>query len=221
MADEALLRYLEGFISEARRQRFLTVLQHRTRFLTLAMEDVFQLHNASAVIRTCEVFGLQDLHLVEARFAKRLDRKISLGAQQWVDVHKYSNSAQCISALREKGYAIVAATPVASGVSLETFRPERPSALFFGTEKEGLSSTVLQQADTQLRIPMTGFTESLNISVSVGIVLYQLTTSLRQSGLEWRLSEAEILEKRLDWTKKSIRSVREILKRFEAENQDR
>lgn len=218
MSDQALLPYLEGFISESRRQRFQTVLQHRTRFLTVAMEDIFQLHNASAVLRTCEVFGIQDLHLIEARFSKRIDRKISLGAQQWVDIYRYSHTQECMDALRAKGYAIVATTPEASGVSLEEFRPVQPSALFFGTEKEGLSQIVVDQADTRLRIPMVGFTESLNISVSVGIILYKLTTALRESGLDWQLTESEILEKRLDWTKKSIRSIGSILKRFQEEH---
>lgn len=215
MVDEALLHYLEGFISKERRQRFLQVLQARTRYLTVAMEDVFQLHNTSAVLRNCEVFGVQDLHLIEARFSRRVDRKIALGAQQWVDVHPYRNSTQCLEALRKKGYRIIATTPSSHACPLEEFKLRQPTAIFFGTEKEGLSEEVMKAADSHLHIPMTGFTESLNISVSAAIILYKLTSDLRNSDINWRLSETEILEKRLDWTKKSIKSVDGILRRYQ------
>lgn len=214
MTDEALLEYLEGFISPERSRRFLQVLQARTRYLTIAMEDVFQLHNTSAVLRSCEVFGVQDLHLIEARFSRRVDSKIAMGAQQWVDVHRYADSAECIQALRKKGYRIVATTPADHACSLEELQLTQASAIFFGTEKEGLSQEVLQAADVLLRIPMNGFTESLNISAAAAIILYKLTAGLRKSGVDWQLSEAEILEKRIDWTKKSIRSVDGILQRL-------
>lgn len=214
MTDEALLEYLEGFISPERSRRFQQVLQARTRYLTIAMEDVFQLHNTSAVLRTCEVFGVQDLHLIEARFSRRVDSKIAMGAQQWVDVYRYADTAGCIQALRKKGYRIVATTPADNACSLEELELTQPSAIFFGTEKEGLSQEVLQAADVLLRIPMNGFTESLNISAAAAIILYKLTAGLRKSGVDWQLSGAEILEKRIDWTKKSIRSVDGILQRL-------
>lgn len=215
MANSTLLHYLEGFISEERRQRFLQVLQARTRYLTVAMEDVFQLHNTSAVLRSCEVFGIQDLHLIEARFSRGVDSKIAMGSQQWVDVHRYRNATQCLEALRKKGYRIIATTPSSHACSLDEFKLKQPTAIFFGTEKEGLSEEVMQAADSHLHIPMAGFTESLNISVSAAIILYKLTSDLRGSDICWRLSEAEILEKRLDWTKKSIKSVDNILRRYQ------
>lgn len=214
MTDEALLEYLEGFISTERSRRFQQVLLARTRYITVAMEDVFQLHNASAVLRSCEVFGVQDLHVVEARFSRRVDSKIAMGAQQWVDIHRYTDSAECMHALRKKGYRIVATTPSTDSCSLEELELSQASAIFFGTEKEGLSQDILQGADTRLHIPMNGFTESLNISASAAIILYRLTADLRKSDVPWQLSEAEILEKRIDWTKKSIKSVDSILKRL-------
>lgn len=214
MTDEALLDYLEGFISSERSRRFQEVLQSRTRYITVALEDVFQLHNASAVLRSCEVFGVQDLHLIEAPFSKRVDRKIAMGAQQWVDIHRYTDSAGCMQALRKKGYRIVATTPSADACSLDELELTQAVTIFFGTEKEGLSQDILQAADTLLHIPMSGFTESLNISASAAIILYKLTTDLRKSDVPWQLSQPEILEKRIDWTKKSIRSVDGILQRL-------
>lgn len=214
MVDLELLHYLEGFITPERKERFATVLAMRTRYLTVVMEDVFQLHNTSAVIRSCEVFGVQDAHIIEARYGKRLDKKISLGAQQWVDVHRYPATRECIMALREKGYRLIATTPDTGACPLDSFELDVKTALFFGTEKEGLSQDVLTAADGFLQIPMVGFTESLNVSVSAAIILQQLTTRLRLSETAWGLTESEILEKRLDWTKKSIKGSPKIVQRF-------
>ncbi|PIB27811.1 TrmH family RNA methyltransferase [Maribacter sp. 4G9] len=214
MVDMELLNYLENFISEERKQRFISILESRTNFITVAIEDVYQMHNTSAVIRSCESFGVQKAHLIEGRFGKRLDKKIAMGAQQWVDLHRYSSSSEAISTLRNQGYKIVATSPHAEGSLLNDFQMDSPIAVFFGTEKEGLSKEVMDKADMFLKIPMVGFTESLNISVSAAIILQDLTTKLRNSNLPWRLPEEEILEKRLDWTKNSIKSIEEILIRF-------
>lgn len=212
--DLNLLAHLEGFITPERKQRFLEVLANRTRYLTVALEDVYQLHNASAVIRSCDVFGVQEAHLIEGRFGNRLDKKIAMGAQQWVDIHRHSGSRACIENLRRKGYRIIATTPREASTPLHDFTLEGPTALFFGTEKEGLSQEVLEQADGALYIPMFGFTESLNISVAAAIALQDLSTRLRQSKLPWQLTEDEILVKRLEWTRKTIRAADEIIARY-------
>ena len=214
MFENDLLNYLEGFLTEDRKQRFLDVLSHRTRFLTVAIEDVFQLHNTSAVIRSCDAFGIQDVHVVEDRFGKRLDKNIAMGAEQWVDVHRYGTTTACIDALRENGYQIIGTTPHNDSNYLMDFELSSKTALFFGTEREGLTEEVLQQADGFLKIPMVGFSESLNISVSAAIILQELAQQLRNSSLDWQLSPIEILEKRLDWTKKSIKDVEGIISRY-------
>ncbi|MGS2738094.1 TrmH family RNA methyltransferase [Sinomicrobium sp. M5D2P17] len=214
MADKALLQYLEGFLTEERREKFSDTLSRRTRHLTIAMEDVYQMHNASAVIRSCDVFGVQDIHIIEKRFSKRLDKNIAMGAQKWVDVHRYASARQCMAQLRERGYRIIATTPHNDSCYVEDFDISEKSALFFGTEKEGLSEEILTQADGYLKIPMAGFTESLNISVSAAIILHTLTGKLKRSGISWQLSEEEILEKRIDWSRKSIRSIDNILRRY-------
>ena len=172
--DHDLLLYLEGFISEERKERFLEVLAKRTRFLAVAIEDVYQLHNTSAVIRSCDAFGIQDVHVVENRFGKRLDKNIAMGAEQWVDVHRYQTTTQCMEALKEKGYQIIATTPHNDSNLLADAKITSKTALFFGTEKEGLSQAVLEQADGFLKVPMVGFSESLNISVSAALIIQQL-----------------------------------------------
>ncbi len=214
MFDHDLLAYLEGYLTEERKQRFLEVLHQRTKHITVAIEDVYQLHNTSAIIRSCDVFGVQEVHVVEDRFGKRLDKNIAVGAEQWVDVTRYRNTTSCISALKEKGYQIIATTPHNDSTLLSDFFPSEKSAIFFGTEKEGLSEEVMKQADGFLKIPMVGFSESLNVSVSAAIIIQAVAHKIRNSDVKWQLSEFEMLEKRLDWTKKSIKDVEGIISRY-------
>lgn len=209
-----LLDYLETIITKERKQRFIEVLQYRSKHFTIAVEDVFQLHNTSAVMRSCEVFGIQELNVIEQRFGKRIDKQIAMGAQKWVDIIRHKNSLECIASLRSKGYQIIANSPHNDSTFLEDFDISRPSAIFFGTEKEGLSEEVLKNADGFLKIPMVGFTESLNISVSAAIIIQNLMQRLRASDINWRLTEEEILYKRLDWSRKSIKDIDFIERRF-------
>lgn len=212
--NQDLLTYLEGFITENRKEGFLRVLKNRTKHFTVAMEDVFQLHNTSAVMRSCEVFGIQELNVVEQKFGKSIDKEIAMGAEKWVDINRFSSIQDCITNLKGKGYQIIATTPHNDSCLLHEFDITKPSALFFGTERDGLSEEVMQQADGFLKIPMVGYTESLNISVSAAIIIQDVTNRLRQSDIHWQLSEEEILEKRLDWTRKSIKDIEFIEKKF-------
>ena len=215
---QELLHYLEGFITENRKEGFLRVLQNRTKHFTIAMEDIFQLHNTSAVMRSCEVFGIQELNVIEQKFGKRIDTEIAMGAQKWVDVFRYNSVQSCMDEMRAKGYQIIATTPHDESCLLHEFDITKPAALFFGTERDGLSQEVLDQADGFLKIPMVGYTESLNISVSAAIIIQDITTRLRQSAINWHLTEDEILEKRLDWTRKTIKDI-EFIERKYIENQ--
>lgn len=217
MIDEKLLAYLEEFISEKRIERFNDILSHRTNFITVAVEDVFQMHNTSAVIRSCESFGIQQAHLIEGKYGQRLDEEIAMGAQKWVDVKRYKNSNDAVDVLKDKGYKIIATSPHADSSLLQDYELDGKMALFFGTENKGLSDYVLENADAYLKIPMVGFTESLNISVSAAIILQHLTAKLKSSNFDWKLTQAEMMEKRLDWTKKSIKSIDDILIRYDSD----
>lgn len=214
MIDLDYLEYLEGFLTDNRKERFKTVLAKRTNHFTIAVEDVFQFHNTSAVMRSCEVFGIQEINIVEQRFGKNIDKEIAMGAQKWVDVNKFENISNCIQTLKDKSYQVIATTPHNDSCLLHEFDITKKSALFFGTEKEGLSEGVMGQADGFLKIPMVGFTESLNISVSAAIIIQNITTRLRQSNVKWQLTEEELLEKRLLWAKNSIKDIKRIEARY-------
>ena len=217
MVDLDYLEFLENILTENRKERFLNVLKNRTRHFTVAVEDVFQMHNTSAVMRSCEVFGIQELNVIEQRFGKRIDKEIAMGAQKWVDINAFDSITGCLDNLQSRGYQIIATTPHENDCLLEDFDISKPSALFFGTERDGLSDEILKRADGFLKIPMVGFTESLNISVSAAIIIQNLTERLRKSSIQWQLSDDEIIEKRLQWAKNTIKDIKRIEARYYSE----
>ena len=214
MIDFDYLNFLENILSDERKAKFLKVLSNRTNHFTVAVEDIFQLHNTSAVMRSCEVFGIQTLNVIDQKYGKRIDAEIAMGAQKWVDINRFDDINSCIDDLKNKGYQIVATTPHKNDCVLDDFDFTKKSAFFFGTERDGLSTEVLSKADCFLKIPMVGFTESLNISVCVAIILQQLTNKLRDSAIDWQLTENEVLQHRLLWAKNSIKDIKRIEERF-------
>ncbi len=214
MVDVKLLEYLESFLTERRRELNKNILEKRTNHFTVAIEDVYQLHNTSAVIRSCDVFGIQNVHVIEEVNVKRIDREIAMGAQKWVDINRYPTTKECLKTLKDKGYQIVATTPHDDSKVLSEFDLSKPSAFFFGREQQGLSDIVLEAADCKLHIPMVGFTESLNISVSAAIILQHVSSELRKTNIDWSLPEEEKLQKRMEWAKKVIKSHEQIIARY-------
>ncbi len=210
--------YLEGFITENRKLKFNKVLENRTKHFSIAVEDVYQLHNTSAVMRSCEVFGIQNLHMIEQKFSKTIDKEIALGAEKWVDIYRHTSTENCLESLKKQGYQIVATSPHADAHTLDNFDITKPSAIFFGTEKNGLSQEIMDQADAFIKIPMYGFTESLNISVSAALVINSITNKLRTSALDWKLSEEDLLAKKIDWMRKSIKDIDFVTERYILEN---
>ena len=216
---EELLDHLGSFVSENRRAKIDEVLECRTRFLTLALEDVYQSHNASAVLRSCECFGLQDVHVVEKRNPFTINQDVAIGASQWLDIKTYAGSDGRViqtlyDNLHKEGYRIVATTPGKGSVALEELSVESPLAVIMGTEEEGLSPKALETADERLRIPMFGFTRSFNISVSAALIIRELTMRIRSSAVRWQLSEAEKQSLKLRWYRQIVRGAAELEKRY-------
>ncbi|MHC5309641.1 TrmH family RNA methyltransferase [Myroides sp. LJL116] len=212
--DLEYLEYLETFLTPNRVERFKQVLENRTNHITIVAEDVYQMHNTSAVMRSCEVFGVQNLGVIEQKYGKTIDKQIALGAEKWVDITTYTSPEQSMEELRNKGYQIVATTPHVEAHHLEDFDITKPSAIFFGTEKSGLSPEIMDNADTYLKIPMVGFTESLNISVSAALIIQSLSNRIRRSDLAWHLTPEQIIEKRIDWARKTIKDIDFVTERY-------
>jgi tRNA (guanosine-2'-O-)-methyltransferase len=217
-----LLNYLTAFISENKRSKFRQIILDRTRYLTIVLEDIFQPHNASAVLRTCDCFGIQDIHIIENQNKYEVNPDVALGSSKWVNLIKHNraeeNTAACLEELKSRGYRIIATTPHKNDHSPETLPLDQKMALVFGTEMEGLSRTAISMADDFVRIPMYGFTESFNISVSAALILRAVTERLHSSSFNWRLSEEEQLDVLLGWTKGVIKKgelvEKEFLKKF-------
>jgi tRNA (guanosine-2'-O-)-methyltransferase len=217
-AQTELLKYLQTFLTPHRVEKFKKVLNKRTRHFTVAIEDVYQPHNASAILRSCDVFGIQDVHIIEKNYLFKNSNQVSKNANKWLNTIKYknhkNNSLACVKALKSKGYQIVATTPHTDSCILQDFDVRKKSAFFFGVEKDGLSDDILMNADMSLKIPMYGFTESLNISVAAAIVLQDCISKLHQTKVNWQLSETEKKVLELEWTKKTIKDVDNIIERY-------
>lgn len=214
MIDEDLLQYLEGYLTDKRKNLFRRVLNERTRHFTVVLEDIYQQHNASAVLRTCDIFGVQDIHTIENMYVNRVSRHVAKGSQKWLNINRFKkdtdNTKACLDSLKQKGYQIIGTTPHNNSCMLADFDITKKSAFVFGVEKDGISDYVKENADGFLKIPMVGFTESLNISVAAAIILQDVTTKLRKTDIDWQLSEAEKETLYFDWVQKTIKNVDKI-----------
>lgn len=214
MIDKKLLTYLEGYLTDKRKQTFNDVLANRTRHFTVVLEDIYQAHNASAVVRTCDIFGIQDIHAIENKYTNKVSRHVAKGSQKWLNITRYQedgdNTKTCLNHLKSEGYQIIGTTPHNDSCMLQDFDVTKKSAFVFGVEAEGISDYVKENADGFLKIPMVGFTESLNISVAAAIILQDITTKLRNSQLDWQLSHKEKEELYFDWVEKTIKNVDRI-----------
>jgi tRNA (guanosine-2'-O-)-methyltransferase len=219
MMREKLIKHLQQFVTERRLQLFENTINARTRYITVVLEDIFQPQNASAVLRSCECFGIQDVHIIENRNKYRINPDVALGSYKWLSLFKYNqdqnNTLSAIDFLRNKGYRIIATTPAKNNIMLDNLDLNKGKvALLFGSELDGLSPAALEASDEFVRIPTTGFTESLNISVSAAIFIYHLTGKLYQSKINWQLSEEEKQQIRLAWLKNTIKKSDIIEKKF-------
>jgi tRNA (guanosine-2'-O-)-methyltransferase len=218
--QDQLIKFLSSFVTENRLDLIERNLSHRTRYLTVVLEDFYQTQNASAVLRTCDCFGIQDVHVIENRNRFLVNRDIALGATQWLNLHKFNgkadNTADALHEMKRQGYRIVATSPYANNSELGTLNLNKgKAALVFGTERTGISKVVEQMADEFVKVPMYGFSDSLNVSVSAAIILSRLVEKLRESDVDWGLSEEEKRELRLKWLKNSLKRVDLLIERFE------
>ncbi len=217
---KALVEHLGSYVSEHKRGLIEKVLNERTRYLTVVLEDIVQAQNASAVVRTCECLGVQDIHIIENQSWFEVNRKVLRGSYKWITFHRYKkkgidNTADCLGFLRSKGYSIWITDPSSEALSVQEIALMKPVAMVFGNELRGVSDTAREFADRQVRIPMYGFTESFNISVSAAILLSETLGKLRQSEKPWPLSDFEKAELRINWYRKCVRNSALIEKQFE------
>lgn len=216
-----LAEHLSQFITEERLELFKRVLGERTRYISVLLEDIYQSQNASAVLRTCDCTGIQDVHIVEDRNTYEINPDVCLGSDQWLNMHYYSGESDitlAVNSLRSSGYRIVATSPHKEGSTPEKFDLEKGKAvLMFGTELNGLTGRALDLADEFIQIPMVGFTESFNISVSAAIILFRLRKRLEASSIDWRIKDDEKTDIMLEWLRSSVKMAEQIENKFSKE----
>lgn len=209
--EQHLLQHLSQFPTEHKKAIVERVLNQRTRYVTIVLEDIYQSQNASAAIRTCECMGLQDVHMIENTSTYVINPRILKGSEKWITIHKHNqharqNTAACVAQLRAAGYAIYVADPAEGSMSVDEIPiHDKPVALLFGNERHGVSAAAKQLSDGCVRVPMYGFTESLNVSVSVALSLQSVLSRLRNSAVDYLLTEVEKDHLRLSWYKKIVR----------------
>jgi tRNA (guanosine-2'-O-)-methyltransferase len=215
-----LLEFLSAVVTPERLSLYNKIIENRTNYITVVLEDIFQAQNASAVLRTCDCLGIQNVHVIENRNQFQVDTEVSMGSSKWISLNTYNNkknnSLETIQYLKKNGYRIVATSPHTNDVELPEFDISKGKiALVFGSELPGISDTILHEADEFLKIPMFGFTESYNISVSAAIILYHLIDKLHNSeSINWHLTEEEKVEIKLQWIKNTVKKSILIEKRF-------
>lgn len=227
--DKETRQYLLGaireLIYEERWEKFLEVINQRTRYLTVVIEDFYQPHNGSAIIRTCELMGIQDLHVIENRNPWEINKDILVGSNKWIDIIRYNNTENntlnCYRKLRKRGYRIVATSPHKEDCLLKDLPLDQKTALVFGNEGHGLTPDALDKADAYVRIPSVGFTESYNVSVSAALCLYELKEKLHQNPVSWQLDEEEKEILLLDYAFRTVRNPQILLKNLLAKRQSK
>jgi len=218
------VNYLKEFVLEQRKTLLERMIQERTGYITVVLENLYQQHNCSAVLRSCDCFGVQHVHVIENENTFTDNAEISMGASDWLTLHRYrgtaNNTMTAIRALREQGYRIVATTPHEQDQFIDDIDLNRGKmAFFFGTELTGLSDEVLREADEFVKVPIYGFMESYNVSVCAALLMYSVVQRLRRSTIDWRLSPADRDEVLLAWYRHSVKASAQILERFEQENE--
>jgi tRNA (guanosine-2'-O-)-methyltransferase len=219
-----LILKLKEHATQDRWNLFQKVVHERTRHVTIALEDLYQPHNASAILRTCDCFGVQDVHIIENRNTYLVNPEVALGSSHWLSLFEHNanegdNSIGCLEYLKTAGYKTVATSPHVDGFTPEDLPLDKPVAILMGTEGKGLSEQMIEQSDYKLQIPMHGFTESFNISVSAAMILHRLTTRIRSEEIDFRLRPEEQEELLLKWLKKSIRNSDHILAEYMSRNE--
>jgi len=206
---------LSPYLTDARKLRFAEVLGQRTNWVTAVTEDLFDPHNISAVLRSCDGFGIQSAHIIEVNNPYRVSPGVAKGAAKWLDIERHTDTTHALRDLKSRGFAICCTTPHTDDTTPEELPLDRPVALVFGSEGPGITDAARAEADHFVRIPMYGFTESFNISVAAALTLQTVTRRVRASNdIHWPLPESEHPRILGDWASRTVKDAPGLLQRL-------
>lgn len=213
---------LSSNITPARFEKMKRAAEFRTYRITVVLEDIFQPHNAAAVLRNCDAFGVQTAHFIENKYLSRISADVDMGSSKWMDVFRYQssvaqkpkagipkrdgiaraeieNTERVLKRLKSAGYVLAASTLRPCSSTVEDVPVDAPVALMLGTELTGLTDMAHDMADVMFSMPMYGFAQSFNLSVFSALALSRISERMRALGDDWRLSETEREELLLRW----------------------
>ena len=170
----AVIQAFQPFISEERMNRIIKVARNRTRSVIPVIDGLVNTGNVSAVMRSAEALGYQDIHVIVRTQVFKQSQRASQGAEKWLDIYRWPDPVRCIQSFREQGYNTVALYLDEEAKPISDIDFTHPTALVFGNEEDGISHEVLQQVDEKAILPMSGFTESFNVSVAAAITMYHI-----------------------------------------------
>lgn len=179
---EEVINKLAGFLTADRKQRIASVIANRTFHVAPVIEGLANTGNVSAVMRTAEGLGFQPFHVVNNGQKFKHSERISHGAEKWLSLWRWADPLSCTQFLKQQGYRLVVSTLNQKAIPLTELDFTKPTAMVWGNEAEGVSSTLLDEADQWFYIPMSGFTESLNISVAAAVSLFHIYEQRLKSG---------------------------------------
>lgn len=219
--NEKLYQFLSAHLSEHKRILFDKIVMDRTRHISVVLEDLYQIQNISAIFRSAEAWGIQDVHIIENTHSFALHKRIAKGAGDWLTTHRYNktgvnNTEACFNALRKKGYQIAVTALSEDAVSLDEINFSKPTAVILGTELSGASEFAIQHADVRFKIPLYGFTESLNVAAAGAVIMRFAADKIRNEKIEWHLNTEEQFELKAAWAKKTISWSKYLVELFES-----
>jgi tRNA (guanosine-2'-O-)-methyltransferase len=215
MNNKREIEILTNLLSEKRLSKLQTVLKNRIDTITIVLEDLHDPHNISAIIRTAEGLGIQDIHIVENKHKFEVSKNISKYSHKWITTHKHNCTTECINGLKQKGFEICVSALAENSATLNEIEITETSktAFVLGSEHDGVSQEMKQLADKIFVIPMAGFTQSFNVSVAAAIILYSAIEKKRSTlNKNGTLNKERLNNLYLQWLKKSVKNSDKILK---------
>jgi tRNA (guanosine-2'-O-)-methyltransferase len=195
---DAVIETLEPLASDERQARIQSVLEQRLGSVTVLLDAPHDPHNGSAVMRTCDAFGIPTVHVVPREEAFLIARRITKGTERWLEVHPHASPEAAAQHLKRQGFELVATHPQGELTPPDLAHIPR-LALLLGNEHEGICATLQREASRAVRIPMRGFVESLNVSVAAAVLLAAAT--------QGRPGDLPVPEKRRLYARALFRSV--------------
>ena len=212
-SPEEVLTHLSAHINPDRRARIDEVSRLRTYSVVPVCDNLYDGGNIAAVMRSAEALGFQEFHSILLHDTLKRSRRITTGADKWLDIHLWHDRSRCLDRLTERGYRIVATQIAPDCLPIDEVDFTHPTAIFFGNEHDGVSEEVLERADVRCILPMDGFAGSYNISVAAALALYHIRADrLERQGRHADLSAHERRVLQAEFYLRSIKRSRDVLR---------